>query len=68
IKDKGIGFEERFAEDIFKIFKRLNNASKYQGSGIGLALCSKIMQIHEGHIGASSIVGEGTVFRVYFPV
>ena len=68
IKDKGIGFEERFAEDIFKIFKRLNNASKYKGSGIGLALCSKIMQIHEGHISASSIVGEGTVFRVFFPV
>lgn len=67
VKDTGIGFDNKFADDIFKIFSRLNNASSFEGSGIGLALCKKIMQIHHGHITAEGQPGKGASFRLYFP-
>ena len=68
IEDNGIGFEQQFAESIFNIFTRLHAVSEYKGSGVGLALCKKIMQNHNGYITASSTPGEGTVMNVYFPV
>jgi light-regulated signal transduction histidine kinase (bacteriophytochrome) len=68
ISDTGIGFEQKFAESIFKIFNRLHNREEYDGSGVGLALCRKIMQTHNGHIAAIGKPGEGAAFELYFPV
>ncbi|WP_439489232.1 ATP-binding protein [Algoriphagus sp.] len=68
VKDNGIGFEQKYAESIFNIFTRLHLASQYNGSGVGLALCKKIVKNHKGHITASSTPGEGTEIRIYFPV
>jgi light-regulated signal transduction histidine kinase (bacteriophytochrome) len=66
--DQGIGFEQTSAEDIFLIFHRLHQKGMYKGSGIGLAICRKIMDIHGGFIIAESIPGEGADFHCYFPV
>lgn len=66
--DQGIGFEQASAEDIFLIFHRLHQKGMYKGSGIGLAICRKIMDIHGGFIIAESIPGEGAQFHCYFPV
>lgn len=68
VTDNGIGFEQQFAESIFNIFTRLHAVSEYKGSGVGLALCKKIMQNHNGYITANSIPGEGTTMNMYFPV
>lgn len=68
VSDNGIGFEPQFAESIFNIFTKLHASSEYKGSGVGLALCKKIMQNHKGYITAVSQPGEGTVISVYFPV
>ncbi|MXN92418.1 GAF domain-containing protein [Flavobacterium sp. Sd200] len=68
LADNGIGFEQHFAESIFNIFTRLHSSQVYRGSGVGLALCKKIMQNHNGHISASSAPDEGTVISLYFPV
>lgn len=65
--DNGIGFEQQFAEKIFTIFQRLNNRS-YSGTGIGLALCKKIVENHNGHIQAISEPGQGATFNIYLPV
>jgi chemotaxis family two-component system sensor kinase Cph1 len=65
--DNGIGFEQQFAENIFNIFSRLHGQDEYKGSGVGLALCKKIMQVHKGSIVAEGIPNEGAKFRLYFP-
>lgn len=65
--DNGIGFKQEFAKKIFKIFERLNQREKYEGTGIGLALCRKIAEIHHGEIFASSEVNVGTSFHVILP-
>ena len=67
IKDNGIGFEEEYAETIFQMFQRLNSKTEYPGSGIGLALCKKITENHQGIIRAASNPGEGTVISVIVP-
>ena len=67
-KDNGIGFEQQFAEQIFIIFQRLNNQRAYSGTGIGLALCKKIVDHHDGIIKAHSEPGKGTTFIVILPV
>jgi signal transduction histidine kinase len=67
-KDNGIGFPQEYAEHIFKIFERLNSRDKYQGTGIGLALCRKIVSIHQGEIFARSSTNEGTSFHVILPL
>ncbi|AWA29750.1 histidine kinase [Flavobacterium magnum] len=67
-KDNGIGFEQQYAESIFNIFTRLHGVSEYKGSGVGLALCRKIMQTHGGNIVATGTPGEGSTFTLYFPV
>jgi len=66
MRDNGIGFEKENAEQIFEIFKRLNGRSEYSGTGIGLALCKKIVENHNGAIKASS-EGKGAVFTIVFP-
>ncbi|WP_297332569.1 ATP-binding protein [Flavobacterium sp.] len=68
VQDNGIGFEQQFADSIFNIFTRLHSASEYKGSGVGLALCKKIMQNHKGYIAASGKPGEGATISIYFPV
>ena len=66
-RDNGIGFEEEYETRIFDIFQRLHAANKYPGSGIGLAICKKIMENHKGWIIAESVLGEGSCFKIYFP-
>jgi len=68
VTDNGIGFDQEYAENIFGIFTRLHSASEFKGSGVGLALCKKIMQNHNGHITATSVEGIGTTMNLYFPV
>ncbi|HEY0680157.1 MAG TPA: PAS domain S-box protein [Chitinophagaceae bacterium] len=65
--DNGIGFDPRFAEQIFEVFKRLHNRQAYPGSGIGLALCRKIVENHNGHLFATSEEGKGTSFHIILP-
>lgn len=66
-QDNGIGFEQQFARQIFTIFQRLNDKHSYAGTGIGLALCKKIVENHNGHLSATSHPGEGAVFHIYLP-
>lgn len=68
IKDNGIGFEQKFADDIFTLFKRLNSYDKYEGTGIGLSICKKIVEQYNGQISAKSAIGEGTTFTISLPV
>jgi chemotaxis family two-component system sensor kinase Cph1 len=68
VSDTGIGFEKKYAESIFKIFSRLNNHQSYYGSGVGLALCKKIMETHVGRIDADGTSGKGAVINLYFPI
>jgi PAS domain S-box-containing protein len=67
ISDNGIGFEQEFAERIFTIFQRLNGKSEYAGSGVGLAICKKIVDNHHGFICANSEIGKGAVFTILLP-
>jgi len=68
VHDNGIGFDQKYTDRIFQIFQRLNGRNRYEGSGIGLAICQKIVEQHDGAITASSKSGEGSTFRVYLPV
>lgn len=67
IQDHGIGFDEKYADRVFAIFQRLHGKSDYEGSGIGLAICRKIVERHHGSIKARSAEGEGTTFVVRLP-
>jgi signal transduction histidine kinase len=66
-KDNGIGFEQQFAERIFTIFQRLNERKVYGGTGIGLALCKKITENHNGLISAKGSLNEGATFTIILP-
>jgi signal transduction histidine kinase len=66
--DNGIGFSQSHSLQIFDIFQRLHSKSEYQGTGIGLAMCKKIVENHGGHIFANSSLGEGATFTVILPV
>jgi PAS domain S-box-containing protein len=68
VEDNGIGFDEKNAGKIFHPFVRLHSKSKYSGSGIGLAICRKIVERHGGSITASSRLGEGSRFTVTLPL
>ena len=68
VQDNGIGFDEKHAERIFGIFQRLHGRSAYEGTGIGLATCRKIVERHGGSIVAKSDPGKGATFVVMLPV
>jgi PAS domain S-box-containing protein len=65
--DNGIGFDEMYLDRIFQMFQRLHGRSEFSGSGIGLALCKKVVQNHHGYITAQSEPGKGATFIVYLP-
>lgn len=66
-KDNGIGFEQEYAEKIFVLFNRLHNKNEYAGTGIGLAICKKIVENHKGFIFAEGKPNAGALFTVYLP-
>ncbi|MEA3211446.1 MAG: hypothetical protein QOE70_4503 [Chthoniobacter sp.] len=68
IQDNGIGFDQKFADQIFVVFQRLHSRTEYEGTGIGLAVCRKITDRHSGRIVASSVLGQGAAFIVTLPV
>jgi light-regulated signal transduction histidine kinase (bacteriophytochrome) len=68
VKDNGIGFEQSFAEKIFAPFQRLHGRSEYKGTGIGLAVCRRIVERHNGQITALSSPGQGATFSIIMPV
>ena len=67
ISDNGIGFEPQYSSKIFELFERLHGRSEYEGTGIGLAICKKIMQNHKGIITAEGELGRGATFNIYLP-
>lgn len=67
IQDNGIGFEKQYFDQIFEIFKRLHARDSYPGSGIGLALCRRIMLNHSGTLYTESVYGEGATFFLILP-
>jgi len=66
--DNGIGFEQQYANKIFSMFQRLHGKQEYAGTGIGLALCKRIVENHNGYITATSELGKGSIFYVYLPL
>jgi len=68
VGDNGLGFEGEYAERIFRAFERLHGASAYPGTGIGLALCRKIVDRHHGTITANATPGRGATFTINLPV
>jgi light-regulated signal transduction histidine kinase (bacteriophytochrome) len=67
VRDYGIGFDQEFSMKIFQIFQRLHGKAEYPGSGIGLAICKKIVENHHGRIYAESELGKGADFVVILP-
>ncbi len=66
--DNGIGFKENQNEEIFKVFKRLHSYQQFEGTGVGLAICKKIIEKHGGYIRAESESGKGAKFVIGFPL
>ncbi len=67
VKDNGIGFDEKYLDRIFNVFQRLHGKQEYEGTGIGLAICKKIAENHDGALTASSSLGKGAAFKVIIP-
>jgi signal transduction histidine kinase/CHASE3 domain sensor protein len=67
-EDNGIGFEQEYATNIFVLFNRLHNKNKYEGTGIGLAICKKIVENHNGFVFAKGEVDKGSIFSIYLPL
>jgi PAS domain S-box-containing protein len=68
ISDNGIGFETEFSDRIFELFNRLPSKATYEGTGIGLAICKKIVERHGGKLKAEGYPGKGSIFHIYLPV
>jgi len=68
VKDNGSGFEQMYAEKVFKLFQRLHSKTDTPGTGIGLTICKKIVENHNGFIKVTSEVNKGTTFEIYLPL
>lgn len=68
VSDNGIGFDAKFKDKIFGIFQRLHGRDEYEGTGIGLAICRRIVERHQGKISAESVSGQGASFRIELPL
>lgn len=68
VKDNGIGFKHEHSEEIFQLFRRLHTREEYEGTGIGLSICKKVIENHHGFITVESEPGIGTSFFVHFPL
>jgi light-regulated signal transduction histidine kinase (bacteriophytochrome) len=68
IEDNGVGFDEQQADDLFKPFHRLHPKARFEGNGMGLAICRKIVERHNGSISARSRPGQGSTFVVTLPL
>jgi signal transduction histidine kinase len=68
ISDNGIGFDQQYAKRIFELFQRLHREEEYPGTGIGLAICKKIVENHQGFITATGAEEEGATFEIYLPI
>jgi len=68
VADNGIGFDEKYLDRIFQVFQRLHGKAKYPGTGVGLAICRKVIENHRGVLTATSQPGEGATFTIYLPV
>jgi light-regulated signal transduction histidine kinase (bacteriophytochrome) len=68
LEDNGIGFDEKYVESIFNAFHRLHPRTEYEGTGMGLAICRKIVERHNGNITAKSVLGQGSTFIVILPL
>ena len=68
VQDNGIGFDPKFTNEIFVVFKRLHSYHEFEGSGVGLSICKKIVERHNGFISAESVVGVGSKFHIDLPV
>jgi signal transduction histidine kinase/CHASE3 domain sensor protein len=66
--DNGIGFEQKYADQIFQLFSRLHNKKDYSGTGVGLSICKKIVDNHQGFIFAKGEINVGATFTIYLPV
>lgn len=67
-EDRGIGFDEQYVDKMFSLFQQLNPRDMYKGTGIGLALCKKIVDFHHGSITAKGTPGDGAIFEIRLPV
>ena len=67
VQDNGIGFDEKYAEDIFRVFKRLHSYHEFEGTGVGLSICKKIVEKHNGFIKAESEIDKGSTFIIGLP-
>ncbi len=67
VQDNGIGFDDKYAEDIFRVFKRLHNYQEFEGTGVGLSICKKIVEKHNGFIKAESKIDDGSTFIIGLP-
>ncbi len=68
VSDNGIGFDQQYESKIFELFQRLHGKNEYEGTGIGLAICKKIVQNHKGYIKVNSEVGKGSNFCIFVPI
>ncbi|RYF84204.1 MAG: hybrid sensor histidine kinase/response regulator [Chitinophagaceae bacterium] len=68
VEDNGIGLEEKYAEEIFVVFKRLHSYHEFEGTGVGLSICKRIVERHNGRISVKSRVNEGAKFIIELPV
>ena len=68
VEDNGIGFDNKYAEQIFRVFERLHGRGQYEGTGIGLAICKKVVERHGGEIKAEGFPGKGSLFTIELPI
>jgi light-regulated signal transduction histidine kinase (bacteriophytochrome) len=68
VGDNGMGFEQKYSERIFGVFQRLHGKNEYEGAGIGLSICRRIVERHNGNITAKGILGKGAEFIITLPI